>query len=123
MPDDRFEAAFAALPLVAILRGVKPDEAVPIGQALVEAGFRLIEVPLNSPEPFASIAALVEAFPDAVIGAGTVLEPAQVERLAGVGGAARGHAAQRSGGDRSGEGRRPRLPAGRGDTRPKASRP
>jgi 2-dehydro-3-deoxyphosphogalactonate aldolase len=86
MPDDRFEAAFAALPLVAILRGVKPDEAVPIGQALVEAGFRLIEVPLNSPEPFASIAALVEAFPDAVIGAGTVLEPAQVERLAGVGG-------------------------------------
>jgi 2-dehydro-3-deoxyphosphogalactonate aldolase len=86
MPDDRFEAAFAALPLVAILRGVKPDEAVPIGQALVDAGFRLIEVPLNSPEPFASIAALVEAFPDAVIGAGTVLEPAQVERLAGVGG-------------------------------------
>jgi 2-dehydro-3-deoxyphosphogalactonate aldolase len=86
MPDDRFEAAFAALPLVAILRGVKPDEAVPIGQGLVEAGFRLIEVPLNSPEPFASIAALVEAFPDAVIGAGTVLEPAQVERLAGVGG-------------------------------------
>jgi 2-dehydro-3-deoxyphosphogalactonate aldolase len=86
MPDDRFEAAFAALPLVAILRGVKLDEAVLIGRALVEAGFRLIEVPLNSPEPFASIAALVEAFPDAVIGAGTVLEPAQVERLAGVGG-------------------------------------
>jgi 2-dehydro-3-deoxyphosphogalactonate aldolase len=86
MPDDRFEAAFASLPLIAILRGVKPDEAVPIGQALVEAGFRLIEVPLNSPEPFASIAALVEAFPDAVIGAGTVLEPAQIEQLAGVGG-------------------------------------
>ncbi len=86
MPDDRFETALAALPLVAILRGVKPDEAVPIGQALVEAGFRLIEVPLNSPEPFASIAALVEAFPEAVIGAGTVLEPAQVERLAAVGG-------------------------------------
>src|SRR3712207_4596262 len=86
MADDRFEAAFMALPLVAILRGVKPEEAVPIGQALVDAGFRLIEVPLNSPEPFDSIAALIQAFPEAVIGAGTVLEPAQVGRLAGVGG-------------------------------------
>ena len=76
MPDDRFEAAFAALPLVAILRGVKPDEAVPIGQALVEAGFRLIEVPLNSPDPFESIAAMQSAFgQEALIGAGTVLSP------------------------------------------------
>ncbi len=86
MADQRFEAALSALPLVAILRGVKPDEAVAIGQALVDAGFRLIEVPLNSPDPFTSIAALALAFPEAVIGAGTVMEPAQVERLAAAGG-------------------------------------
>lgn len=86
MADDRFETAFAALPLVAILRGIRPHEAVPIGRALVDAGFRLIEVPLNSPEPFASIEALVGAFPEAVVGAGTVLEPGQVERLAAAGG-------------------------------------
>ena len=48
---DRFNTAFATLPLVAILRGVSPDEVVAIGQTLYAQGFRLIEVPLNSPEP------------------------------------------------------------------------
>jgi 2-dehydro-3-deoxyphosphogalactonate aldolase len=71
--QNRFAAALAQLPLVAILRGVRPDEALPIGTALVDAGWRIIEVPLNSPEPLVSIAALAEAFPDALIGAGTVL--------------------------------------------------
>ena len=82
-----FERAFAALPLVAILRGLKPDEALAVGGALVDAGFRLIEVPLNSPEPFASVALLAREFGDeVVIGAGTVLDPVDVGRLADAGG-------------------------------------
>jgi 2-dehydro-3-deoxyphosphogalactonate aldolase len=77
----------AGLPLVAILRGVEPDEVVAIGQALVDAGLRAIEVPLNSPEPLRSIAALAGAFgPRALIGAGTVLDPADIGRVAGAGG-------------------------------------
>ena len=60
---DRFAAALAAMPLVAILRGVRPQEVVEIGVSLANAGFRLIEVPLNSPDPFASIAALRQALP------------------------------------------------------------
>ncbi|HLO94477.1 MAG TPA: 2-dehydro-3-deoxy-6-phosphogalactonate aldolase [Burkholderiaceae bacterium] len=76
---NRFDAACAALPLVAILRGVTPDEVLPIGRALYDAGFRLIEVPLNSPEPLDSIARLVQDLPgDALIGAGTVLDKAGV---------------------------------------------
>lgn len=74
------------LPLVAILRGLKPAEAPAIGDVLVEAGFRLIEVPLNSPQPFDSIAALRERFPDAVIGAGTVLTVAEARDVAAAGG-------------------------------------
>jgi len=70
-----FERAFSALPLVAILRGLDPDHAVAIGGALVAAGFRLIEVPLNSPEPLRSIERLARAFPQAFVGAGTVLTP------------------------------------------------
>jgi 2-dehydro-3-deoxyphosphogalactonate aldolase len=77
-PSERFAAATAELPLVAILRGIRPDEAVAIGGVLVEAGWRMLEVPLNSPEPLRSIAALVEAFPDALVGAGTVLTAAAV---------------------------------------------
>ena len=89
MPDDslsaRLEAAFAALPLVAILRGLKPAEAEDAARALYDRGFRLIEVPLNSPDPFDSIAAIRRLLPrDALVGAGTVLEPAQVGRLAGL---------------------------------------
>lgn len=73
--------------LVAILRGVTPNEVIAIGQALIEAGITQIEVPLNSPEPLASIKALVQQFGDqALIGAGTVLHAQQVEDIANVGG-------------------------------------
>jgi len=71
---------------VAILRGITPPEAQPVGQALVTSGWRLIEVPLNSPDPLASIAALATAFPQAVVGAGTVLHPAQVALVHAAGG-------------------------------------
>lgn len=80
------DAALAACPLVAILRGLKPDEALAVGQALVDAGWRLIEVPLNSPDPLASIASLARQFPQALVGAGTVLEPAQVAAVQQAGG-------------------------------------
>ena len=76
-----------APPLVAILRGIQPHEALAIGAALVAAGVRLIEVPLNSPDPFASIVALQAEFGGtALIGAGTVLDLAAVEELAATGG-------------------------------------
>lgn len=69
-----FAGAFDALPLVAILRGITPDEVVGIGGALVDAGFTLIEVPLNSPSPLASVERLARVLGDrALIGAGTVL--------------------------------------------------
>ena len=83
---DKFRAAMRELPLVAILRGLKPAEALAIGEALVEAGFRLIEVPLNSPQPLASIALLRRRFPQAMIGAGTVLTAADARDAAAVGG-------------------------------------
>jgi 2-dehydro-3-deoxyphosphogalactonate aldolase len=77
----------APLPLIAILRGVTPDEAGAIGEALIEAGFVAIEVPLNSPEPLASIRTLADAFGErALIGAGTVRDPADVARIAAAGG-------------------------------------
>nr|WP_295830793.1 2-dehydro-3-deoxy-6-phosphogalactonate aldolase [uncultured Azospirillum sp.] len=82
----RVDAAFAALPLVAILRGLTPAEAVPAANALYDAGFRLIEVPLNSPDPFDSIEAIRRTLPqDALVGAGTVLALDQVDRLAAIG--------------------------------------
>jgi 2-dehydro-3-deoxyphosphogalactonate aldolase len=69
-----FATAFAELPLVAILRGIQPDEVLSVGDTLYAAGFRLIEVPLNSPDPFTSIERLVRHLGDhALIGAGTVL--------------------------------------------------
>ena len=83
---DRFRAAMRELPLIAILRGLRPEEAPAIGDVLVEAGFRLIEVPLNSPQPLDSIAALRKRFPDAVIGAGTVLTAVEVRDVASAGG-------------------------------------
>ena len=84
---EALSSALAALPLIAILRGLRPEEAEAIGAALVDAGFRIIEVPLNSPEPFASIRRLVDRFAArAVVGAGTVLETGQVSRLADAGG-------------------------------------
>ena len=77
----------AELPLIAILRGITPDEAEPIGAALVEAGFRLIEVPLNSPDPFRSIEALAKRFGEAaLIGAGTVMSPDDARRTVEAGG-------------------------------------
>ena len=88
IPSDRFDRCFARLPLIAILRGVRPDEVEEIGEALVEAGFTLIEVPLNSPDPFDSIARLARRFGDrALVGAGTVLTPDAVDRVQAAGGA------------------------------------
>lgn len=73
-------------PLVAILRGIEPERAVAVGETLVECGFDIIEVPLNSPDPMISIAALVKAVGNsALIGAGTVLAETQVDRLADIG--------------------------------------
>lgn len=84
---DRFGAEFARCPLVAILRGVTPGEVVEIGEALVDAGFTLIEVPLNSPDPFDSIARLAAQLGGrAMIGAGTVLTVEDVARLRDAGG-------------------------------------
>ena len=75
------------LPLVAILRGVEPDAAVEVGRVLSGAGFRLLEVPLNSPRPFESIRRLAEALDDRhLIGAGTVMTARHVAQLAGAGG-------------------------------------
>ena len=71
-----------APPVIAILRGITPSEAPAIGAALIDAGVRMIEVPLNSPDPFASIAALqAQLGADALIGAGTVLDVPSVDRL------------------------------------------
>lgn len=73
--------------LVAILRGLEPQSALAIADALVEAGFGAIEVPLNSPDPFRSIEAIAGAFGDRVlVGAGTVLDPSDVDRLNDAGG-------------------------------------
>jgi 2-dehydro-3-deoxyphosphogalactonate aldolase len=85
--NPEFDAAFARCPLIAILRGVKPGEVVAVGEALFDAGFRLIEVPLNSPDPLESIARLAKAFANrAVIGAGTVLRAAEVTPVRTAGG-------------------------------------
>lgn len=83
---EQFAQALDQLPLVAILRGLKPEEAPAIGQALVDSGFALIEVPLNSPRPLESIAALAAQHPNHLIGAGTVLTSAQVREVQAAGG-------------------------------------
>ena len=82
----KFNTALSALPLIAILRGLTPAEALPIGQALVSTGWTLIEVPLNSPQPLDSMAAMVDAFPQAMVGAGTVLSPNDVRNVHAAGG-------------------------------------
>jgi 2-dehydro-3-deoxyphosphogalactonate aldolase len=82
-----FEAAMATHPLIAILRGLDPDAAVDVGGTLVDAGFRVIEVPLNSPKPLVSIERLAARFGDqALIGAGTVLSAADADAVADAGG-------------------------------------
>jgi len=84
----RWQAALAAAPLVVILRGVTPEEAVAVGMAAAAGGARVIEVPLNSPRPLESIAALAAAFrgkPQVLVGAGTVLSPQDVAAAAAAG--------------------------------------
>ncbi|MCW5626771.1 MAG: 2-dehydro-3-deoxy-6-phosphogalactonate aldolase [Burkholderiales bacterium] len=74
-------------PLVAILRGIRPDEVLDVCEVLARAGFRMIEVPLNSPDPFMSIALLAGRFADSLlIGAGTVMDSTQVARVVDAGG-------------------------------------
>jgi 2-dehydro-3-deoxyphosphogalactonate aldolase len=74
-------------PLIAILRGLTPQEACAVGTVLIDAGITQIEVPLNSPDPFNSIKQLADRFGDqAIIGAGTVLTTDQVDQLAEAGG-------------------------------------
>jgi 2-dehydro-3-deoxyphosphogalactonate aldolase len=78
---------FAACPLVAVLRGIRPDEVEAVGAALINAGIRILEVPLNSPDPFESITRLSGlAGDDALVGAGTVLDSEAVGRVAAAGG-------------------------------------
>ena len=85
-PAHTLAQALAQLPLIAILRGLTPAEAPAIGEALVSSGFAIIEVPLNSPEPLKSIAALTQQFPHTLIGAGTVLNAQQVNDVHAAGG-------------------------------------
>ncbi|SFO27942.1 2-dehydro-3-deoxy-6-phosphogalactonate aldolase [Sphingomonas sp. OK281] len=82
-----FDDAFAKCPLIAILRGVKPEDVEAIGDALVDAGFTILEVPMNSPDPLDSIARLARRFEGrAVVGAGTVLRVEDVEAVGAAGG-------------------------------------
>lgn len=81
------EAAFTELPLLAILRGVEPSEALDVASVLTGAGFRIIEIPLNSPDAVASIRMLAESIGHGIlIGAGTVMTPDDVRRVADAGG-------------------------------------
>ena len=82
----KFHTHMDSLPLVAILRGLKPEEALEVGQAILNAGFHILEVPLNSPDPLRSIQILAEAFPSALVGAGTVTTAQQVRDIKAAGG-------------------------------------
>jgi 2-dehydro-3-deoxyphosphogalactonate aldolase len=85
--EEVFRERLTACPLVVIIRGVRPEEAEAIGDALVSAGIGIVEVPLNSPEPLRSIELLARRFGDrALIGAGTVLDPADVAKIKDAGG-------------------------------------
>ncbi|HEY0113210.1 MAG TPA: 2-dehydro-3-deoxy-6-phosphogalactonate aldolase [Allosphingosinicella sp.] len=86
-PGEELKRRLAECPLVAIIRGVTPDEVEAIGEALFEGGIRIIEVPLNSPDPLASIQRLARQLGErALIGAGTVLRPEQVAQVKEAGG-------------------------------------
>jgi 2-dehydro-3-deoxyphosphogalactonate aldolase len=81
------DEALSEAPIIAIIRGVTPDEAVSVGETLYDAGIRVIEAPLNSPDPFDSIARLAKAMAGRiVVGGGTVLTPEAVEQVAAAGG-------------------------------------
>ena len=82
----RLGNALQRCPLVAILRGLTPEEAAAMGEALVAAGFAVLEVPLNSPRPFDSIKVLAAGHPDCLVGAGTVMTVEEVDRVAASGG-------------------------------------
>ena len=85
-PAELLQSGLQQLPLVAILRGLTPAEAPAIGQALTTAGFLLLEVPLNSPQPLDSIAALAAQHPHLLIGAGTVMTTGDVRNVQAAGG-------------------------------------
>ena len=88
MPDGALLGTYLdRLPLIAILRGVTPEAVVAIGRALVDAGFAIVEVPLNSPRPLESVARLADALgDDALVGAGTVTTPEYARAVADAGG-------------------------------------
>ena len=84
---NRFNSALKHQPIIAILRGLKPDEALDVGEALVRAGITIIEVPLNSPQPLDSVGLLARALKGrALVGAGTVLSQEDVEAVHQAGG-------------------------------------
>lgn len=85
--EHQWQQCVKSLPLIAILRGLQPSESLAVAEVLIEAGFGIIEVPLNSPDPLQSIATLANAFGnDAIIGAGTVLTGVQVVQTIDAGG-------------------------------------
>jgi 2-dehydro-3-deoxyphosphogalactonate aldolase len=87
MSEALFDRLFAEMPLIAILRGIAPDECVAIGEAIVAAGIRILEVPMNSPQPLASIERLARALAGrALVGAGTVYRVEDVDAVAQAGG-------------------------------------
>jgi len=86
-PKETLDHFLGECPLVAVLRGVTPADAEATAEAIYDAGIRIIEVPLNSPEPLRSIEVIARRFGDrALVGAGTVLDPAEVSRIKDVGG-------------------------------------
>jgi 2-dehydro-3-deoxyphosphogalactonate aldolase len=83
----KLEEALGHVPLIAILRGIRPEEIIDTAEALLDAGIRVVEVPLNSPSPLESIRILASQFKGSLVaGAGTVLSPEDVEAVAQVGG-------------------------------------
>lgn len=84
--SQRFSIALGAMPLVAILRGIRPDEAAAVATAIVEAGIGILEVPLNSPEPLDSVRRMIETVGErAMVGVGTVYRPEEVDAAAEAG--------------------------------------
>lgn len=85
--DEQFNNLISPMPLVAILRGLTPDKAFETGGILIETGFRVIEVPMNSPKPIETISILAAEFgQQALIGAGTVMTTDQISQIADAGG-------------------------------------